>query len=164
MEPSRPLVIASLLAPPLVIAGGWVIFFVLKEPPPSTACFADPHPDVEVHRRGLGTYATASALVLGGLIGALSRRPANLYALGVAAWALVIENASTLAFVIHAAAAMAAGVLGGEVVWVVSGIAALTAAPRRGSLLVYLWTSLAIVLPVATGLVASHSFPLWCID
>ena len=151
-----------MLATPLaLLAGGWVIFYVLKAPPEVDACAYEPANGVEEYRQGLGTCATAAAIVLGALIARTSPTKRTTYALVTAAWATALYNLENDAFGFHALIGLALLVFGGELILLLSAIATFTTR-ERSARLVYLWISLLLVLPAAVGFPASEGVPGLC--
>ena len=151
-----------LAAPLVLLAGGWAIFYVLKQPPPAAECMTRRAPGVEQYRGGLGAYATFSAAVLGALIASVSRGPRTMYALAVCAWLATLYNADDDAFWPHALVATILGALGALLL--ACGAAGTLAMRRpRTAELAYLWTALLVFVPATAGIVASEGTPGLCL-
>jgi hypothetical protein len=160
---SRLLVVAGLAAPPLIAAAGWLIFLVLKEAPTHASCPEDARWAAD-YRRGLGTLGSLSAVALMALI--LSVRPPGpktVAALSGAWLAVVVFNYDNDVFEEYAMAAFSAAVLGGELVYVLSAIAA-AVAMNQTALLTHLWVSLLVFLPTGVMLLAAQGEVWACVD
>lgn len=145
-----------LAAPVVLLAGGWLIFYVLKDPPRADGCYAATPRDVHGYRRGLGAYATLSACALGALIAWTSRTRRTGYALAACAWLMALYNLEDDAFVPHATFGFVFGMFGGELLLGASAIATLVMGRPQFAQLAYLWTALLVILPGAAGIVASE--------
>lgn len=153
-----------MIATPLaLLTGGWVIFYVLKEPPRADRCSGHEAAGIDEYRTGLGSYATAAAAVLAALIAKTSPTKPTYLALAACAWLTGIYNVDNDAFEPHAIFGWFAGLFGGEAVLAIAAIASLIAERPRFAQLVYLWTALLVFVPGATGIVASEGTPGLCL-
>lgn len=153
-----------LVTPWLLLAGGWLIFYVLKEPPPLVGCMSGPAPGVEEYRRGLGAYGTLSAALVGGLIATVSRGPRTLYALGICAWLAALYNFDDGLFQWHATLALVLTIFGGELVTLFAAIGMFAMRRPRIAELTYLWMVLLLLLPVAITVPAEEGIATFCLD
>ena len=153
-----------LATPVALLAAGWVIFYVLKEPPRMDECAQGRDPGVNAYRQGLGTYATVAAAGIAALIARVSRTRRTLFALSICAWLVLVYNADDDVFGWHATFAMLLALFGGEVLLLCSALATFAMRRPRGAQLTYLWTSLLVFVPALAGQVASQGVPGLCMS
>lgn len=157
----RVLVVTVPLA---LLAGGWAIFHVLKELPPADCGAQVPAGMVEDHRRGLGAYATFSALVIGSLIASISAARSTRLALAVCAWLAALYNVENAAFEVHATVAVGLTIFGGELLLACSAIAVFAMRRPRIAQLAYLWTALPLILPALVASPATRGGSFLCMS
>ena len=154
-----------MLATPLVLlAGGWAIFYLVKDPPRLDACSEGRVPGVEEYRDGLGAYATFAAVVIGSLIARISTTKRTMYPLAACAWLAAVYNLDNDAFHVHALGALIGMLFGGELLLACSAIATLAMRRPRVAQLTYLWTALLLLVPAAVTWPAGEGVAFLCLD
>ena len=150
-----------LATPAALLAGGWVIFYVLKEPPEVDRCALEPARGIDAYREGLGAYATFAAVVISVLIARTSPTRRTTSALAACAWLAALYHLENDTLAPHSLIGLGILVFGGELILLLSAIATFTTW-ERAARLVYLWMTLLLVLPAAVGYPASEGTPGLC--